>query len=75
MRVNQDDVTGSGKLTAPSSMRTTLTYLRPAVGEHVGSGGMRQERRVSGLLSRGYGGMGVWGQYRCREFLQDRVGT
>jgi hypothetical protein len=61
MRVNQDDVTGSGKLTAPSSMRTTLTCLRPAVGEHVGSGGMRQERRVSGLLSSGwgYGGMAV----------------
>src|ERR1035437_4594380 len=40
-----------------------VVCLRPAIGGHVGSGGMRQERSVSGLLSSGweYGGMGVWG--------------
>ena len=77
MRVNQDDMTGSGKLTAPCSMRTTLTCLRPAVGEHVGSGGMSPERRVSGLESRGwwvwgYGGSG--GSTLHSLTLVDRVG-
>jgi hypothetical protein len=62
MRTNPGDV-----------MRTTLTCRRPAIGDHAGSGGMRQERSVSGLLSSGWG-YGVWGQHRCREFLQDRVG-
>ena len=56
MRVNQDDMTGSGKLTAPCSIRTTLTCRCPAIGGHVGSGGMRQERSVSGFESRGWGG-------------------
>ena len=62
MRVTRDDV---------------RVCLRPAIGEHVGSGGMRQERRVSGLESRGYGGMGVWGYGTIHRYhLQtvDRVG-
>jgi hypothetical protein len=72
MRVNQDDVTRSGKLTAPSSMRTTLTCLRPAVGEHVRTTGRTLDHEqaaraadsseskwfgINWMGVRGYGGM------------------
>ena len=79
MRVNRDDMTGSGKLTAPCSMRTTLTCRRPAIGEHAGSTRRTLDyqhvvRAADSSESKWFGIKGVAGKYRCREFLQNRVG-
>ena len=88
MRVNQDDVTGSGKLTAPCSIRTTLTCRCPTIGGHVRTTGRTLDYQhvvraadrsdskwfvIKWMGVLGYGGTGA-PLHRQGAITEDRVG-
>ena len=74
MRTNPDDVMRT-TLTCPGDLEHARTTGRTLDHEQAARAADSSESKwfgIKGVL--GYGGMGVWGQYRCREFLQDRGG-